>query len=130
MKDIVTFQQALSLKKLEFFEKCLYHYDRDKKLIPNVSASDLVYKSFNVWKWEKAKYDAPTIYQVCEWLRKEKGIHVVMNPFFKKGEILYTPYIATYDWGRKCEGDFPCEFGKALLIGVKKALDILENGGD
>ena len=74
--------------------------------------------------------DAPFLWQAQGWLIREKGIHIIMNPSFKEGQILYTPYVASYDWGRSCEGDFPAEYEKALSAGITKALDILENGRD
>lgn len=136
-EDFVTYSQALALKKLGFTEKCLHHY-KHQQLISNEFMNDPgyyyiplkdLYRSMNSESPDQDEIcDAPFLSQAQGWLRKEKGIHIILNITFSEGQILYTPYVASYDWGRTCEGDFPTEYKIALSAGITKAIDILENG--
>ena len=135
-EDFVTYEQALALKKLGFIESCLYYY-KYHKLIPNEFMNDSgyyyiplkhFYRSMNSECPEQDDIcDAPTLWEAQDWLMREKGIHIILKSSFKEKQILYTPYIASYDWGRPCEGDFPSEYKKALSDGITECLRILED---
>lgn len=61
MEYIVTYEQALDLEKLGFKEKCPTHYTSEGVL-------------------GESGVGAPFIWQVLEWIEKEKGI--VIHPFY------------------------------------------------
>ena len=80
-EDFVTYETALTLKKLGFREECLYYY-KHHRLIPNEFMNDSgyyyillkdLYRSMNSENPDQGDIcDAPTLAQVQEWLRKEK----------------------------------------------------------
>ena len=84
---LVTYKQAIALKKLGFDEPCLHKYDVDGCLISNsympnsheivfVTIGDL-YESANKRVPNKHYIaDAPTIAQAQEWLRVNKGFDI------------------------------------------------------
>lgn len=79
----VTFKLARKLKDKGFKEECLCHYIGDG-LVYNIEshiANNQLWFSHNKFDniWHRDNYDAPTISQVLEWLRKEKNLHIAIN---------------------------------------------------
>ena len=86
-KDFVTFEQAEKLKELGFDWECLYHYDGyylDSNACDYHSQNvESACMSNNTVEWNPLKYiDAPFLYQVQNWLREEKNIHISITPMF------------------------------------------------
>lgn len=78
--EFVTSKLAKKLKEKGFKEKCLCHYIGDD-LIYNIEspiANNQLWFCHNQYDniWHRDNYDAPTISQVLEWLRKEHHLHL------------------------------------------------------
>lgn len=102
-KDLVTFEQAEKLKELGFDWECLYHYDGYylesngcDYHSQNVESACI---SNNTVEWNPLKYiDAPFLYQVQNWLREEKNIHIHINTYYpnwQKGDHSVLEYECT-----------------------------------
>ena len=83
--DFVTFEIAKKLKEKGFYYKCVSTYDKDGMLGDNyiqptsirAIGFDELLSSHNVEN--DGCIDAPTISQVLEWLREEKGLHIAIG---------------------------------------------------
>lgn len=83
MEDFVDFYLAKKLKEKGFQEECLCHYV-DVDLVYNIEspiANNQLWFCHNKYDniWHRDNYDAPTISQVLNWLRKEKKIHIIVE---------------------------------------------------
>lgn len=99
-KDFVTFEQAKKLKELGFNWECLYNYD-DCGLQPNGCAYnspdvDSSWESNNSKEYDPLGWiDAPFLYQVQNWLREEKNIHITIDTYYpgwNDGDYSITKY--------------------------------------
>lgn len=91
--EFVSFEIAKKLKEKGFREECLAYYTTEYTLYNNVitltddkylCVMDIDYEEFlvshNSIKYTNGNYvDAPTISQVLDWFRKEKGLHIAIN---------------------------------------------------
>lgn len=80
MEDFVDFYLTKKLKEKGFQEECLCHYV-DVDLVYNIEspiANNQLWFCHNKYDniWHRDNYDAPTISQVLNWLRKEKKIYL------------------------------------------------------
>lgn len=78
-EDYVSYSQALELRRLGFTEYCDYIYNSENHICPKVILS------YN-YQDREDHVDAPTLWQVQSWLRKEKGLIICHEPDFYKGE--------------------------------------------
>lgn len=81
--EFAPFDIAKKLKERGFKEECLCHYIGDG-LVYNIEspiANNQLWFSHNKFDniWHRDNYDAPTISQVLEWLRKEKKLHIAIS---------------------------------------------------
>lgn len=77
MKDFVIFDLARKLKEKGFPQKCFGKYE----MLDACYIDDgRFYIDGCIVKVEKA-YTAPTISQVLKWLREEKEVYIVIEPF-------------------------------------------------
>jgi len=107
MEDFVPFEIAKELKEKGFDYKCLFVYNKEQIINPEVVKAfgelsddgyyELIKEGGGKLDWSFVYIDkyqliqyrdvlipremikAPTIYQVLKWLRKEKGIHLVID---------------------------------------------------
>ena len=91
MEDFVSFEIAKKLKENGFKEKCIaYYWEKinehtasfvveDNMPDDGVCILDLI-SEHNKSEWSPF-IDAPTISQVLKWLREEKEIYIVIEPF-------------------------------------------------
>ena len=130
IKNFVTYQQALDLKKLGFTEECLYYYDNSKTLHSNyVSGLDFaeiddLLTSNNLYYPNLEYIDAPTIFQAQNWLRDVKSIDVHYHYGKKHGKWTY---FYGEEWRQPSyqeEFDSPIE---ALSAGITACLIFLLN---
>ena len=114
MEDFVTFEIARKLKEKGFVELCLVYYTNDDRINYNYSHKSGTchrdcYFSHNLMPKDSVSgkfVDAPTIYQVLKWLRKEKNIDVEIHADVGMlGHKVYLPYISTYTEFRFDESD-------------------------
>ena len=132
-KEFCDYETSVALKELGFREECPTYYDTEDNvglLLNTQWTSDYMpcqfidcLESHNSNTSDDNSYvDAPTIYQVQKWLRKEKNIIVAPAPFndFKWCACIYRV-------------KFPDELCKefdtyeeALSEGIKSAIEILK----
>ena len=95
-EDFVTYDQALILKKLGFREPCLYFYDLNGAFCPNginIGPFDYIedyknnlpvhinegFRTENTLNPNFDICDAPFLWQVQKWLRKEKNLYLMFD---------------------------------------------------
>lgn len=85
MEDLVPFETATKLKEKGFRERCISHFQAGAKKL---------YQSQQprCYNYRDNCYDAPTISQVLQWLREEKGIHIIAIPFDIRSDFIYWNY--------------------------------------
>lgn len=71
MEDFVPYELAVKLKEKGFDYPCIGHYVNNQLYVTHYQNA---FHSDN-----NESVDAPTIYQVLKWLRKEKRIHLVVD---------------------------------------------------
>lgn len=138
--DFVSFDLAKKLKEKGFREKCLAYYDVEDNvgLLFNTLYTDEVtpcqytdlLQCHNTGEAESQIddsdfcIDAPTISQVLEWLRKEKGLHIAINNIWG-GTWGYDliEYGRSLHWTAYREDIKSYE--DAALDGIKYVIDIL-----
>lgn len=89
--DFIPSKLAIKLKEKGFNEKCIAKYCNgslvlNKVIIDGECEYIDYYKEINVYDLlSNNKYTilAPTIYQVLDWLRINKGIHIEVSPVFQ-----------------------------------------------
>lgn len=67
-----------------------------------------------------------TLYEAQKWLRREKGIEIVVHPFDYVGE----PYFTDIHMYRevRCACSYADSYEEALSEGIKEAVKILKDG--
>lgn len=89
-KDFVPYELALKLKEKGFREKCFAFYYKQGGFQWNYMRANtgLVNVSWACFNYNDIvngdKINAPTIFQVLKWLRKEKDVVVSVNPYYGK----------------------------------------------
>lgn len=138
-KDLVTFEQAKKLKELGFNWKCLYAYYGDKLEANGCKVFSLdtngCWRIVNSFSNINSFRDAPFLYQVQDWLRVEKNIHITIDTYFpgwREGyygfrEVRYecTIIIMKEDSAsREKIGNYNTYY-EALNAGINEALELL-----
>ena len=146
-EDFVTYEQALSLKKLGFIEECLYYYDLEGRLCPNGINIGL-FECVEDYKNKQPVYideglhtenllcpnidicDAPTLAQAQGWLRKEKNYYV--NPDADVSDCWLWEIVNLRNsdlvcmWNLSNQPNHYNSYEKALSAGITECLRILE----
>ena len=103
IEDFCSYEQALTLKKLNFKEKCLFYYGPDKVLYPNYTFNIDILKTTDLYRCcnnsndDNYPIDAPTLVQAQKWIRKKKNLSV--EPFSSNEKGKYTYEIIYVDTG-------------------------------
>lgn len=127
MEDFVPYELAVKLKDKGFDYPCITHYDINKEL-------KVVVREPIFWHSDVLSYtDAPTISQVLEWLREEKEIYIVIQPFptmATKNKICWSWDFKWNSDGMYIEHAFPDDvtyttYEQAALAGIEYVLDNL-----
>ena len=146
-KEFCDYETSVALKELGFTEKCLTYYDTEDNVgllfntqwtvdVMPCQFTDCLESHNSNTSDDNSYVDAPTIYQVQKWLRKEKGIHVLpeLGLIYRNKNGLITHYyrvlvknmnsgiIITLDNDRD---DFE-SYEEALSEGIKNAIEILK----
>lgn len=128
-EDFCTYEQALALKKLGFEERCLYYYNSNTQLVANeryyqeeVSVRNL-YISYNKEYTSYNRIDAPTLWEVQKWFRKNKQIHVEPN-IINENTFRYSIKSVPYSLYRITEDIFN-SYEEALSAGITECLKLL-----
>ena len=139
MEDFVSFEIAKKLKEKGFYYKCVSTYDKDGMLGDNyiqptsirAIGFDELLSSHNVE--DDGCIDAPTISQVLKWVREEKKIYIVIQPFptmVTKNKICWSWDFKWNSDGAYIEHTFPDDvtyttYEQAALAGIEYVLDNL-----
>lgn len=138
-EDFVTYKTAQALKKCGFDWPCSHYYTKEN------AADDEVWitpSAFSLEDWNNSRNaepdfckpicSAPTLYSAQKWLRKTKGIEVVVEPRYCNYKHI------GYDWHiyDDCSGDYSlraplpfCDsYEYALSAGIEAALKLIEEG--
>ena len=146
-KEFCDCETSVALKELGFREKCLTYYDTEDNVgllfntqwtvdVMPCQFTDCLESHNSNTSDDNSYVDAPTIYQVQKWLRKEKCIHVLpeLGLIYRNKNGLITHYyrvliknmnsgiIITLDNDRD---DFE-SYEEALSEGIKNAIEILK----
>lgn len=139
-KDLVTFEQAKKLKELGFSYPTAYYYDKygsvnqkdvDPDYIPDIYVrySYIINNKYNTGKYNAC--DAPFLYQVQNWLREEKNIHITIDTYYPNWvsndwTLTYECIIIYLDKHlRDCLTYRPSTYEEALSYGINKVLESL-----
>lgn len=76
MEDFVNFEIAKKLKEKGFDYPCVGHYVNNQLYVAHY------HNAFHSYKDESI--DVPIISQVLKWLREEKNIILILNPYFNE----------------------------------------------
>lgn len=76
MEDFVTFEIAKKLKEKGFREYCIAQVELDNTISFNYVFDNNLRTVLKCHNKLEPYVDAPTIYQVLKWLRKEKKLHI------------------------------------------------------
>ena len=117
MKKLVPFEIAKKLKDKGFNRPTMFLYDDDGIL---GALTDM----FAPAPSENTFYRAPNIYEVLEWLREEKDLHVRMSVYW----IGWCFDITDMNQNSKFIYMSECEYRKfeqAALAGINYALDLI-----
>ena len=132
IKNFVTYEQALALKKLGFREKCLYYYFNGALYPNDVYAHRIDKNSFhrrynveslgkirNIAK-EPLLCDAPTLSQAQEWLRKQ-GYNIGLRIYNYNWELT----VCFKFCERPMYNNLYASYEDALSVGITKCLKFL-----
>ena len=141
IKNFVTYEQALTLKKLGFREKCLYYYFNGALYPNDVYAHRIDRNSFhrryNVESLGKVRNiakeplvcDAPTLSQAQKWLIKEKKYYVNPDADVSESWLWVIVNLRNSDlicmWNQTNQPTHYNTYEEALSAGITKCLKIL-----
>jgi hypothetical protein len=122
----VSFETAKLLKEARFDWECNYAY--------TFSDNEVVNKAF-LSNWSDTFIDAPTLAVAQKWLREVKNIDVVVSRAMQWRQFYYT---IAHEENRTSKIDFMSlnedlwwlKYEEALEAGIKKALEIILEGGE
>lgn len=149
IKDFVTYEQALALKKLGFNDKVNHVYLDNEKLVETFYSADnnvddefpTSYANFNV---KNNPISVPTLAQAQKWLRGIKDIVVIAEPDWDYEDTeIYSDYLTgkwyfvvwkdgervncNYDPNKECEEIWLLDtYEQALSAGITECLKLLE----
>jgi hypothetical protein len=124
-KEFVPYEQAISLKELEFDEKCFSFYDSDRELY---ESEGYYKKGYNVSDEEVI---APLYQQAFRWFREKHNIEGFIVPLIseRKGisfeERVYEALII-FKGNKKIKPGFKT-YEEAELDCLKKLIEIVKN---
>ena len=134
-EEFVPYELAVKLKEKGFKKECLCHYIGND-LVYNIEspiANNQLWFCHNKYDniWHRDNYDAPTISQVLEWLREQKEIYIVIQPFptmATKNKICWSWDFKWNSDGAYLEHTFPdnvtyATYEKAAIAGIEYVLD-------
>ena len=116
-KEFCDYETSVALKELGFTEKCLTYYDTEDNVgllfntqwtvdVMPCQFTDCLESHNSNTSDDNSYVDAPTIYQVQKWLRKEKCIDVEIHAATDMlGTKAYMPYVSTYTTFKLYEDD-------------------------
>lgn len=85
MSNLVTFEQAMLLKKHGFREKTFYHFTGENPIV-NIELKDWNEDEYSSW------VSRPTISDALDWIREEKGIKCGVYPSDLGYKFRYIPF--------------------------------------
>lgn len=136
-EDFVTYEQALSLKKLGFDLEVNHYYDDYKELIESFAicshggsfdSTATAYDDFNHGYCDEIYCSAPTLAQAQKWLRK-KGLIICINPrFYMNRKPLMGYDYCLYKTGRTYIDSTTVydSYEEALSSGISECLKLLK----
>lgn len=136
MEDFVTFELVIKLKEKGFREDCIAYYHTDGELLYNrdqYRGGDYksLLRSYNSLPKNPIgceQIDAPTIYQVLKWLRKEKKVHIGFGYSPHKKWRYVVMYLDDRFYNKPTLAvDGFLEIEQAALDGIEYVLDNLIN---
>lgn len=128
-EDLVTYEQALALKKLGFDLKVNHYYDDEGYIIENLAdyseeVPDGEYTSYDNFNYEDF-CSAPTLEQAQKWLRKYKDLIVIPHPRRDcKGNVVW--YFTIFNSGNYKYSSEYNSYEESLSAGITECIKLLE----